>query len=111
GVPTLEGTMVKVSNNIYPETVEKPEQFNKEIPISKIKDLENQVKNFFPDLIDNSVRTSVHIDSYSLDGHPLVGVSKKHKNVVIMSGFSGHGFKMSPIMGEIASELIVYGKT
>jgi sarcosine oxidase len=28
-----------------------------------------------------------------------------------MSGFSGHGFKLSPTMGQMAAELITEGKT
>jgi sarcosine oxidase/L-pipecolate oxidase len=33
------------------------------------------------------------------------------KNVVLGVGFSGHGFKMAPIIGKILSELVVDGET
>jgi len=30
---------------------------------------------------------------------------------LLISGFSGHGFKMSPVIGKIAANLITEGKT
>jgi sarcosine oxidase len=45
------------------------------------------------------------------DGHFLVGSLASRPNVVLLGGFSGHGFKFAPIMGDIAADLAVDGYT
>jgi sarcosine oxidase len=32
-------------------------------------------------------------------------------NATVLTGFSGHGFKLSPVYGEIAAELVLNGKS
>lgn len=44
-------------------------------------------------------------ENFIIDLHP------KYSNVAIASGFSGHGFKFSSVVGQILSELIISGKT
>lgn len=44
-------------------------------------------------------------ENFIIDLHP------KYSNVAIASGFSGHGFKFSSIIGQILGELIISGKT
>jgi sarcosine oxidase len=41
--------------------------------------------------------------NFVLDRHPA------HSNVVLCGGFSGHGFKFAPVIGEIAAELALDG--
>jgi sarcosine oxidase len=44
---------------------------------------------------------------YSLtpDGHFVVDRHPDHSNVVLCGGFSGHGFKFAPVIGEICADL------
>jgi sarcosine oxidase len=44
---------------------------------------------------------------YSLtpDGHFVIDRHPAHANVVLCGGFSGHGFKFAPVIGEIAADL------
>lgn len=44
-------------------------------------------------------------EKFIIDLHP------KYSNVAIASGFSGHGFKFSSVVGQILAELIIVGKT
>ena len=44
-------------------------------------------------------------EDFIIDLHP------KYSNVAIASGFSGHGFKFSSVVGQILGELIISGKT
>jgi sarcosine oxidase len=44
-------------------------------------------------------------DHFIIDRHP------RHPNVTLACGFSGHGFKFSPVIGEILSELACENKT
>jgi sarcosine oxidase len=48
---------------------------------------------------------------YSLtpDGHFVIDHHPAHANVVLCGGFSGHGFKFAPVVGEIAADLALEG--
>ncbi len=45
------------------------------------------------------------------DHHPVIGPSEEVENIYIATGFSGHGFMMSPVVGKIMAEYIIEGKT
>jgi sarcosine oxidase len=45
------------------------------------------------------------------DQHFIVGLHPSHTQVAIAGGFSGHGFKFVPVIGEILADLTLRGKT
>lgn len=45
------------------------------------------------------------------DENFVVGVHPAHERVLVMAGFSGHGFKLAPAMGELIAELATRGTT
>ena len=45
------------------------------------------------------------------DEHFVLTTHPQHPDVVIAAGFSGHGFKFMPVMGEIIADLVVDGAT
>jgi glycine/D-amino acid oxidase-like deaminating enzyme len=44
------------------------------------------------------------------DGVPVIGDAESVRGLHIVTGFSGHGFAMGPIVGKIVTELILDGK-
>ncbi len=44
------------------------------------------------------------------DHHPIYGPVTNYENLFLATGFSGHGYMMGPITGEIIAEWIVYGR-
>jgi sarcosine oxidase len=45
------------------------------------------------------------------DEHFVIGRHPEHAEVVIACGFSGHGFKFAPVVGEILADLALAGQT
>jgi sarcosine oxidase subunit beta len=43
------------------------------------------------------------------DSIPVIGMSEKIPELVHAFGFSGHGFQLGPVVGEIISELVTKG--
>ncbi|XP_076453157.1 peroxisomal sarcosine oxidase-like [Babylonia areolata] len=41
------------------------------------------------------------------DNNPVIDSHPKHKNIIIAAGFSGHGFKLAPVVGKAVSELVL----
>ncbi|XP_004593982.2 peroxisomal sarcosine oxidase [Ochotona princeps] len=52
-----------------------------------------------PDILERCMYTNTPDMHFVLDRHP------KYDNIVIGAGFSGHGFKLSPVVGKILCEL------
>ena len=67
------------------------------------------VKQYLP-LADGAVLGArVCMYTNTPDEHFVVGVHPAHERVVVMAGFSGHGFKLAPAMGELVAGAIVRG--
>ncbi len=49
--------------------------------------------------------TNTPDDHFLIDRHPA------HSNVLIAGGFSGHGFKFAPVVGEVMADLVTAGRT
>lgn len=45
------------------------------------------------------------------DEHFVVAIHPEHANVTIAAGFSGHGFKFTPVVGEVLADLATGGST
>ena len=43
------------------------------------------------------------------DGNPIVDRSEKIEGLYWAVGFSGHGFKLSPVIGRMMAELVMHG--
>ena len=64
----------------------------------------------FPDLLRAGVeRVWVGIEAQTVDEVPILGALPGISNLTVATGFSGHGFALSPIIGQVMSELIVDG--
>jgi glycine/D-amino acid oxidase-like deaminating enzyme len=50
---------------------------------------------------------------YSLtpDRHFVIDTDPRDRRIVLCGGFSGHGFKFAPVVGEIAAQLALDGET
>ena len=53
------------------------------------------------------------MEGYTKSSRPLVGPlpGAGNENVILLAGFSGHGFKLSPAYGDIAADLALNGSS
>lgn len=106
GIPTLDGGSVKVALADTYGAVGEPEQLDKDVAPADLARVSSIAGAYFTGLHDYPHRVSVHMDGYTPDGHPVVGPLPGHPNVIVLGGFSGHGFKMSPAIGQATADLI-----
>jgi sarcosine oxidase subunit beta len=59
----------------------------------------------------NIIRTWVGTIDFSPDDNFVFGHVDSVEGLILASGFSGHGFALTPILGQLLCELIVQGKT
>jgi sarcosine oxidase subunit beta len=55
-------------------------------------------------------RAWIGLEALAIDQVPIIGGLPGTDNLTIATGFSGHGFALSPIVGQLISELIVDGQ-
>jgi sarcosine oxidase subunit beta len=59
----------------------------------------------------NIIRTWVGTIDFSPDDNFIFGYVDQVEGLILASGFSGHGFALTPIIGQLLGELVVQGKT
>ena len=56
-------------------------------------------------------RTTSCLYSMTPNEHFIIDLHPEYPNVVFAAGFSGHGFKFTPVIGEVMADLALNGKT
>jgi sarcosine oxidase len=77
-------------------------------------DLAAVVRKFsprFPSLAGPIVKASTCLYTMTPDEHFIIGQHPRFATVSIACGFSGHGFKFAPVVGEILAQLATTGTT
>jgi sarcosine oxidase len=69
------------------------------------------VRRWLPTLPGRLVRAATCLYTSTPDGHFVLGTHPEHPQVSIACGFSGHGFKFVPVVGEILADLATDGST
>lgn len=57
------------------------------------------------------IRTWSGVDSETPDAIPVIGPSSSTPGLIHAFGFSGHGFQLGPVMGEVLADLVISGAT
>ena len=89
-----------------PDTVD-PGDLSQELEL-----LHRSARNLFPNQIDGIQEVKTCLYTYSPDEHFMIDLLPEHdQRVVVAAGFSGHGFKFVPVIGEILADLTINGST
>ncbi|GHF14753.1 N-methyltryptophan oxidase [Amycolatopsis deserti] len=110
GIPTFDGGSVKVAL-VAEDPVDDPDALDRDVRPSALSAISSLVGECLPELHPHPHRVSVHMDGYTADGNPLVGNVPAVPNLVVLGGFSGHGFKMAPAIGRVAAESVLHGSS
>ena len=111
GFPIHHRGCVKIANHHKGASVE-PYSFDDQVGEDFVEHCREFFRQFIPALADAHVReTRVCLynntpdDDFVIDWHPEI------QNVLVVTGFSGHGFKFGSVIGRIAAELLRSGQT
>ncbi|KGD79409.1 hypothetical protein HA49_02145 [Tatumella morbirosei] len=106
GVPSIEGSMVKIGISTPGHVIADIDKEDFRITETELEATRYVIRNFMNGLSEDPVRTSGHPDAFSSDKHCVIGHPPGQPDLLLMSGFSGHGFKLAPAMGEIAMQML-----
>lgn len=70
-----------------------------------------RARQLFPHLTGPVVQSKTCLYTVTPDEHFVLGAHPEHPQVALGCGFSGHGFKFVPVIGEILADLVTTGRT
>lgn len=116
GIPNEDEQLVKVGlgfNDHFPtgDPDSVPRQFGHSEARDEIEKFAWILRDFLPGLDPNPVRLETYIESYTRSMHEFMGLAPGRKRTFVLGGFSGHGFKLAPALGEIGADLVATGTT
>ena len=73
--------------------------------------LAHALNDWMPNAATKFLAAKVCMYSLTTDQHFIVDRHPEHERLILCGGFSGHGFKFAPVIGEIAADLALNGRT
>ncbi|MGW0842704.1 N-methyl-L-tryptophan oxidase [Streptomyces sp. NPDC002787] len=112
GIPSPDGLSVKLGlPQAHHEPVDDANRLNRTVAPEELETFTEIVRRYLPGLNPDPVRLSVFMEGYTDSTRPLIGPLPGCDDIVLLAGFSGQGFKISPAMGDIAADLALEGRT
>ncbi|MFI6855185.1 N-methyl-L-tryptophan oxidase [Streptomyces sp. NPDC050416] len=112
GIPSPDGLSVKLGLSFARHLpVPEPERLDRTVRPEELAIFRELIAELMPDLNPDPIRLSAYMEGYTESGNPLVGHLPGEDDIIVLAGFSGSGFKLSPAMGEIAADLALDGST
>ena len=112
GLPSPDGVSVKLGlSRALHRPAGDPNRLERTVEPGELDVFSELLGRYLPDLHPDPVRLSVYMEGYTESSRPLVGPlpGAGNENVILLAGFSGHGFKLSPAFGDIAADLALNG--
>lgn len=111
-LPSIDGVAVKLGlSDSAHRTVEDPDRLDRTVSVEEMRMLREAAALVLPDVYPDPIRLGAYQEAYTPDKHAIVGPMPGAEQLVLMAGFSGHGFKLAPLFGDVAAELVVEGGT
>ncbi len=111
GFPSLDGTTIKMAEHSGGEPVADPAHVDRTRHSSDVERLREFLLAQLPGIEPEPARHSVCLYTLSPDQHFIVDLHPRWSNVAVACGFSGHGFKFAPVVGEALADLAQRGST
>ncbi|MDP7627951.1 MAG: FAD-binding oxidoreductase [SAR202 cluster bacterium] len=105
-----EGRDLTLVGNGNHEEVVNPDYYNPRYTLSYAQEVWERLANRIPDIEKAELFTGYSgLYTTTPDLHPIIDNIDGIGGLYLCTGFSGHGFKLSPAVGEVVSELIMEG--
>lgn len=111
GTPVYGVPGFKVGKFHHLEETVDPDRMEREPNAADERVLRAFVEDYFPAAAGPTMGLEACLFTNSPDGDFVVDRHPAHPPVVVAAGFSGHGFKMTPAIGELVADLVVDGES
>ena len=112
GFPAVDGLSGGVKAAIHGSDVEcTPDTIDRVIHETDGAEVMRRLRPRFPALDGVILKAQTCMYTMTPDEHFIIGQHPQFPTVIIACGFSGHGFKFAPVVGEILADLATTGRT
>ena len=112
GFPAVAGSSGGVKAAIHGSDIEcTPDTIDRVIHEVDCGEVKRRLTPRFPALNGEVLKAATCMYTMTPDEHFIIGLHPHFPSVSIACGFSGHGFKFSPVVGEILADLATKGAT
>lgn len=112
GFPAIDGPRGGVKVAFFRKGVEcTPETIDRMVYEQEIREMRDRTAELLPALDGPCLDTATCMYSNTPDQHFVIARHPDSTNVTVACGFSGHGFKFVPVVGEILADLATSGAT
>lgn len=88
-----------------------PEDIDRSVDAAEVEDIAAYLAGRVPSVAGRHVRSQTCMYTVTPDHDFVVGTHPAYHRVIVAAGFSGHGFKFVPVIGEVLADLAVNGST
>jgi sarcosine oxidase len=110
GFPSLDGKTIKVARHHGGASTDAA-GIDRTVHQEDLDSIQEFVAAYLQGVEPRVVRSQVCMYTNTPDGDFLVGYVPARPEVIVLGGFSGHGFKFSPVIGDAAADLALEGQT
>lgn len=111
GLPSLAGQGLKLAGHYAAPELMSPDAVSWDVSDTDSDSAVAFLRDYLPSAASRPVRSEVCMYTLSPDRHFVIDHHPHHPRVSVACGFSGHGFKFSPVVGEILADLALTGTT
>ncbi|CAM5194748.1 sarcosine oxidasee (formaldehyde-forming) OS=Ureibacillus acetophenoni OX=614649 GN=SAMN05877842_11095 PE=4 SV=1 [Ureibacillus acetophenoni] len=108
GFPSINGSGFKIGRHDGGETID-PDKALREFDDSDTVDLRQFLADYMPQ-VGTFKEGKVCKYTMTPDEHFIIDFLPEQSNVIVATGFSGHGFKFSSAIGEMLAQMVTDGK-
>jgi sarcosine oxidase len=111
GFPSLDGRTMKIAEHSGGQPVDDPLAVDRNVYPADTEPIARFLTEHLPGVDPIPTRHAVCMYTLTPDRHFIVDFHPESPNVIIGCGFSGHGFKFTPVLGEAMADLATVGRT
>lgn len=110
GIPMRDPHGMKIARH-HDGVTTTPETVDRGLTPEDERDVRDYIRSHMPSLNGPLLSSEVCLYTNTPDDHFIIDRHPGHENVIVAGGFSGHGFKFSPVVGSILADLATEGRT
>ncbi len=112
GLPALDGPDGGVKVGWHrPGPSCHPDTLDRTVSPAEVDEIAEAVRRRLPKAPGRFLRAAPCMYTLTPDQHFVLAAHPRHPQVIVACGFSGHGFKFAPVVGEILADLATSGAT
>lgn len=108
GIPATDGSGLKLG--VFTEenaVLANPDDFAAGVAVESLQSFRDTATRLLPQVYPDPIRVSTYMEGYTADANGIVGRMPGTERLTVLAGFSGHGFKLAPVFGELGADAVL----